>query len=113
VKGFPTLAPCSGVRWDSDAVQVEVQGTWYGLLAIDGHPAAEIAAFCQRRFPGRWKKRFEEDLVAVLSQMGAAPGSTVTLTLQTLDAGTVVTRQDVAMTAENRQAIWRAAQRRP
>jgi hypothetical protein len=109
VKGFPTLSPFSGVHWSGDTPRVQLGASWYDLVAIDGQPARSIVTFCQGRFHEGWRKRFEEDLVAVLSQMGAGPGETVKLSLRMLDTGRVIEMAHVPMTHENRQAIWRAS----
>jgi hypothetical protein len=109
VKDFPTLAPYSGVRWSGEVPQVKVGDTWYGLVAIDGQPAGAIVTFCQSHFADQWQKRFEEDLVAVMAQMGTRPGAKVKLSLKALDTGAMLERAGVPMTHENRQAIWRAS----
>ena len=105
---YPRLAPFQAVRWANDVPVVKVNGTWYQLGAIDGVPADVVVNTCRDLDAKDWKKRFEEDLVAVLSYIGSSPGQTVTLDVQTLDSGTPVTLQAVAMTADNRRAIMEA-----
>jgi hypothetical protein len=107
--GYPKVAPYQGVRWDGGAPEVEVKGVWYELRAIDGVPAPEIVAFAQKTYRARWQKRFEEDLVEVMSKMGHRPGSRVTLVLRDPAGGRTQELRDVAMTKENRTAIWTAA----
>jgi hypothetical protein len=109
LSGHAKLAPFSGVRWGENIPEVQLDGAWYRLMSIDGVGADAIVAFCRTHYEQRWRKRFEEDLVAVLSQMGHKAGDTVTLVVKTLDRGTLVTREKVPMTAENRAAIWRAS----
>jgi hypothetical protein len=109
VSSFPRRAPFSGVRWAADAPEVLVGSTWYGLLAIDGVTASDIVSFCQHSYGPRWRKRFEEDLVAAMSQMNHPPGDKVSLTLRDLGSKAITKRPGVAMTEENRRAIWCAS----
>lgn len=107
---YEKLSPFSAVRWRSGAVlpEVEVNGAFHGLLAIDGIEAASIVAFCERTFGSLARKRFEEDLVEVLSRMGHPPGRTVALALVP-EGGEPFILPAVAMTEANRRAIWAAA----
>ncbi len=115
---YEKLAPYRAIRWreagDEWAAEVEIDGRWTRLLKIDSRPVADIVAFSQKTVPDNWQKRFSEDLVEVLTLMKHPPGPTVDLTLQDLKTATIRVLQDVPMTRENRQAIWRARnQRRP
>src|SRR5690606_16149754 len=85
VLGHPKLAPFTAVRWDGDAPEVRVDGTFFGLRSIDGEPIGEILSFAQGRYGERWRKRFTEDLVEVLSDRGTPPGRTVELALVDLE----------------------------
>ena len=79
---LPKLSPYPGVRWEGETPEVEIDGSWLVLVAIDGTPVAEIVAFAKERHGGRWQKRFAEDLVQVLTEMGKPPGRTVTLVVR-------------------------------
>jgi hypothetical protein len=109
VSGFSRRAPFSGVRWTDDAPEVLVGTTWYGLVAVDGVAAGDLVGFCQRSYGERWRKRFEEDLVAVLTQMKHPPGDKVSLSLRELGSKVVTRKEGVAMTEQNRRAIWCAS----
>jgi hypothetical protein len=103
---YPRLAPYSGVRWATP--QVEFDGVWYELLAISDTSVAEIVQFAQERYgPAMWQKRFDEDLVEILTLMGKPPGDTVKLKLRPIDGGEPITR-DAPMTHQNREAIWQS-----
>jgi hypothetical protein len=105
-------SPFAAVRWQESQPEVEVKGQWFKLLSLDGIPAAEIVAFSQETYGDLWQKRFEEDLVELLSRMGRPPGSTVTLTVQSLATSQTRVLEDVPLTAANRTAIREAARAR-
>ena len=106
---FPELSPFQAVRWSEEIPEVQVDGDWYQLVSLDGISAGEIVDHCLSEHGRRWKKRFGEDLVQVLLEMGHEPGREVDLELQGAD-GTKVELNSVEMTEENRQAIWKANQ---
>jgi hypothetical protein len=100
------------VRWQESQPEVQVGDEWFKLVSLDELPAAEIVAFSQRTYGDKWRKRFEEDLVELLTRMGHPPQDTVTLVVQSLTSYQKRTLEDVPMTRANRQAIWDAAQAR-
>lgn len=106
---YPKVSPFSAVRWDEDQPEVALDETWYHLVSLDGIPAAEMVAFSQQTYGALWRKRFEEDLVELLSRMGHAPGNTVDLELQLLGQTEIEVLEDVPMTRANRKAIRDAA----
>lgn len=110
---YPKVSPFEAVRWEGMTPQVRVDGMWYGVAAIDGVAVEDIMAHCARRHRGREKKRFGEDLVQVLSEMGHRPGASVDLTLIDFTSGKEFARDGVRMTAANRRAIWQANQDDP
>jgi hypothetical protein len=107
-KRYPTLAPFSAVRWKESTPEVKVKDVWYELLAIDDTEAKDIVKFCKDKEEKLWQKRFEEDLVEMMTRMGHEPGEKVTLKLHDLESGKTTVLKDVPNTHENRQAIWRA-----
>ncbi|MCC6491372.1 MAG: hypothetical protein IT364_28035 [Candidatus Hydrogenedentes bacterium] len=109
---YPKLSPFAAVRWQKSQPEVQVSGEWYKLISLNGLPASEIVAFSQETFGDKWQKRFEEDLVELLSRMGHEPDDTVTLVVQTLDTAETRTLESVPMTYANRKAIRDAAQAR-
>ena len=85
-------------------------GKRYELVSIDGLPTKQIIDFCRKTFSVRWKKRFAEDLIEVMSGMGKEVGSSVNLALKELDTNNVITVPDAPMTADNRRAVWESRQ---
>jgi hypothetical protein len=109
---YPKRAPYTGVRWEGDKPVVKIGEDWFTLVSIDGIAAEDIVAFSWRTYVDRWRKRFEEDLVEVLTRMGHAPNDTVRLVVSPLGSSTTRTLEDVPMTEANRQVIYRSAQDR-
>jgi hypothetical protein len=101
-QNYPKLSPYSAIRWKPE---VQLDGQWHTLLSIDGVSVEEIVAFARRQYDSLWQKRFNEDLVQVLSEMGRPPGKTVTLVVRDLKTGQEKTLKNVPLTAENRRAI--------
>ncbi|MEM7166566.1 MAG: S41 family peptidase [Planctomycetota bacterium] len=108
---YDKLSPFSMVRWNGAVPEVEVGGRWWGLEAIDEAATSDILKFCKSRYGKRWDKRFCEDLVEVLSEMGNVPGATVALRLRDLQTGEIATHKQVKLTRANREAILAARPR--
>jgi RNA polymerase sigma factor (sigma-70 family) len=102
---FPRLSPYPAIRWTGESPQVQIDGIWYELLAIDDIPTEKIIAFGKTTYRGIWQKRFNEDLVEVLTTMDHKPADAVKLSLRTLDTKSPVTLPSVPLTKENRRAI--------
>ncbi len=68
--------------------------------------------FSQRTYLLRWRKRFEEDLVEVLTRMGHEPKDRVRLVVRPLGSSTTRILEDVPMTEANRWTIYEAARAR-
>ncbi len=101
------LSPFTKVRYDGDTVIVTYNGAEYQLAAIDGVSTSDLLAFCRKNYGDIWQKRFAEDLVPVLNDMGHPINSQHTVSLTLIDPKTSQTT-DIAsadMTAENRQAV--------
>jgi CubicO group peptidase (beta-lactamase class C family) len=111
-EAFPKKSPFAAVRWQQSQPEVKVGDEWFKLVSLDDLPTAEIVAFSQRTYGDKWQKRFEEDLVELLSRMGHPPQDTVTLVVQPLTSSETRTLEDVPMTRANRRAIRDAAQAR-
>ena len=109
---YAKRSPFAAVRWNETEPEVRLEDRWYKLVALDGVPAGEIVDFSRATYGELWQKRFEEDLVEVLSKMDHPPGDTVTLELLSISSAKRVLRQGVAMTRQNRQAIRAAAEAR-
>ena len=107
---YPKLSPYDAIRWkDDDTPEIHVAGTWYGWLAIDDVDVAKIIEFTRDRYkPREVRMRIGEDLVEVLTRMGNPPGPTVKLKVRKLDTGEAIDLNDVPMTHENRQKVFKA-----
>jgi hypothetical protein len=104
----PRISPFTAVRWNKDLPKVQIDGTWYALLSLNGLSAAQLVDLCKSVEEKQWQKRFEEDLVAVLTRTGHTPADTATVTVRELDTGKSRTMEKVPMTQDNRQAIIEA-----
>jgi hypothetical protein len=109
---YPKKSPFAAVRWHQTQPEVKVGDEWFKLVSLDGLPASEIVAFSQKTYGDRWQKRFEEDLVELLTRMGHPPQDKVTLVVQSLASSQTRTLENVPMTRANRRAIRDAAQAR-
>jgi CubicO group peptidase (beta-lactamase class C family) len=109
---YPKKSPFAAVRWQEAKPEIQVGGEWFKLVSLNDLPVAEILAFSQRTYREKWQKRFEEDLVELLTRMGHPPQDNVKLVVQSLTTHETRTLEDVPMTRANRQAIWNAAQAR-
>jgi hypothetical protein len=106
---YPKRAPYSGIRWEEDKPVVKIGQQWFTLVSLDGIAAEDIVAFSRRTYLDKWRKRFEEDLVEILTRMGHPPQDTVTLEVQSLTSSQTQTLEEVPMTEANRRAIYNAA----
>ena len=104
------LSPFTRVRYDGDTIIVTYDGTEYQLAAIDGLPTSDMLGFCRKKYGGMWQKRFAEDLVTVLGDMGHPINAeqTVDLTLVDPKTGEAKTIKGATMSAENRAAVHEA-----
>lgn len=109
---YPKRAPFSGIRWEGDEPVVKIGEEWFTLVSLDGIAAEDIVAFSWRIYVDRWRKRFAEDLVEVLTRMGHPPQDTVTLVVRSPTSSETRTLEDVPMTVANRRIIYDAASAR-
>ena len=98
-------SPFDGLRWSGDRPEVQVDGTWYEPVAIDGIGVDEILAIADTWSPGR-EKRFAEDLVPILVRLKWKGDEKVDLDLRSLKDGSAVRLEGVEMTRAKRQALW-------
>ena len=110
--GYPKVSPFAAVRWQQSQPEVQLDGEWFKLVSLNDLPVADIVAFSQQTYGKLWRKRFEEDLVELLSRMRHPPQDTVTLVVQSLTSSETWTLEDVPMTEANRLAIKAAADSR-
>ena len=100
---YPKLAPYSSIRWT--VPEVWIDGQWHALRTIDGISVEEIGAWAMNKYGDDWHRRFAEDLVQVLSEMGHPPGKTVKLKVRNLVTGTECVLDSVKLTAKNRESL--------
>ena len=74
-------SPFTAVRWDNQEPIVEFANEWYRLEKIDAFKTQDLLAFCKKKFGSKWQKRFSEDLVEVLRELGYQPDLKVSLQL--------------------------------
>jgi hypothetical protein len=109
--GYPKVSPFQAVRYrDAATPEVKVAGTWYELLALNDLSAADVVKACQSLDAKDWQKRFEEDLVEVLTRTGHAPpkADKADLKVKDLSTGDESALKDVPMTHANRQGLVKA-----
>jgi beta-lactamase regulating signal transducer with metallopeptidase domain len=102
----PRLSPFTAVRWHGDQPEVQFQGNWYRPVSINDFPTTKILAYLRDSHDFAPAKHFAEDIVEVLRDMGAQPGDSVKLQLETLDSHHLVTIPAAPMTAENRRSVY-------
>src|SRR5256885_2095884 len=108
----PFISPFHAVRWNDATPQVQVDGAWYELIAVNDVPADKIVEFSATFGADTAQKHFEEDLIELLTRMDHKPGATATLKLKDLTSGKEQVLKDVPMTLENRQALWKTRMER-
>src|SRR6185295_20150121 len=94
---YPKRAPFNGVSWDGDKPVVKIGEEWLTLVSLDGIAVGDIVAFSRRTYADKWQKRFEEDLVEVLTRMGREPKDTVRLVVSPLGSRAQRTLENVPM----------------
>ena len=104
---YRAASPFQAVRWNNDTPEVQVNDTWYQLLKFNDLPADQLITAAKSADPD-WKRRFAEDLPALLAYMGHEPAATATLELKNLQTQKTETLTDVPLTTENRRAIMKA-----
>lgn len=95
-------SPFTAVRWEGEEPMVRFEGDWYLFESIDGHSKAAILSHAKEEHGRRWQKRFSEDLVEILGEMGHEPNVTVQLVLN--KDGNSVKKQG-QMTEDNRRSV--------
>jgi RNA polymerase sigma factor (TIGR02999 family) len=100
-------SPFDAVRWRDDTPEIELDGTWYELLSLDGVSVDRLVAKCKGDDPSHWRQRFVEDLVAVLGRLDHKPGEYVRLELRDLSTNATLAR-GAAMTVDKRRALRQA-----
>jgi hypothetical protein len=74
-------SPFTAVKWKKDQPIVQFESEWYDLEKLDVFTKEELLNFCKKQFGSKWHKRFSEDLVEVLQELGYQPNIKVPLQL--------------------------------
>lgn len=101
---FPETTPFDDLRWSAHRPEVLVDGRWYELLAIEGMNVGLVIEYAKQTSDRSWRKRFSEDLPAVMIGLGSSTLLYAELRLRDLETGaeSVVHRR---MRREPRDAI--------
>lgn len=103
------LSPFTEVRLrGEDAADVELEGVFYKLVSINDVSTADLLDAACKHYGELWQKRFIEDLVEVMEQVGPRPGDTVKLVLRDLSTGQDKVIDKAPMTSANRQKAYMA-----
>ena len=103
------LSPFSSLKFTDDGVMVGYQGRVYRLAAIDGLTTDAVLEHCAHAYgKSMAKKRFAEDLVIVLHDLGHPLAADHSVSLALMDPKTGETKQvdHALMTAANRTAVF-------
>ena len=96
-------SPFTAVKWENEKTIVRFDNEWYTLEKLDKYSTKELLDFCKLQFGDKWQKRFSEDLVDVLKEMGSPPEEKVKLVLSN---GKEVKNVIGTYTFENRQKVF-------
>jgi hypothetical protein len=102
------LSPFTAVMPSTNSANVRFDNHDYELISVNDQSAGRILEFCRQTYRSWWEKRFTEDLVEVLADMGhpMAKDNTVKLVLKDSRTGHLMTVDHAAMTPENRTAAY-------
>jgi hypothetical protein len=103
---FRRGSPFARVAWVGDVPWVEVDGKSRELVSIEGLRAGLVVESCKQGAGDMWRKRFSEDLVEVLRNLGKWPIFSVDVEVR--DGGGAPPRriEKLALTEANRGAVW-------
>lgn len=74
-------SPFTAVKWENNQPIVAFNTKWYTLEKLDVYTTKELLDFCKQEFGVKWQKRFSEDLIEVLTEIGFPPDEKVKLLL--------------------------------
>ena len=103
------LSPFTSLKFTDDGVMVGYQGAVYRLAAIDGVTTDAVLEHCAHAYgKSMARKRFAEDLVIVLHDLGhpLTVDHSVSLALTDLKTGETTQVEHAVMTAANRSAVF-------
>lgn len=74
-------SPFTAVQWENDEPVVQFENEWYEFEKLEHFTKRELLDFCKEQYGDKWRRRFSEDLVEVLKDLGYQPNSEVRLLL--------------------------------
>jgi hypothetical protein len=104
------LSPFTRVQYEGEKVMVTYGGVEYELATINSLPVSDILNFCKSSYGNGWQRRFAEDLVPVLNDMGHPISAQNTVSLSLIDPKSGE-RQEISsaiMTEQNRRIVHEA-----
>ena len=110
-RDWARLSPFTDVIVHGDAATVQFDGQAYELVSIDDVPTKAILAIAKNTYGNLGEKRFVEDIVEVLEQLGRRPERNVKLVLRDAQSGAIKTVDRAPLTAENRRQVYLARNR--
>jgi hypothetical protein len=93
-------SPFTAVKWEGDQAVVQFKDKWYHFERLDTFSKEVILDFSKKRYGTKWQKRFSEDLIAILRELGHQPNTNVILQLS---KNGIMNTYTGTLTAENRQ----------
>ncbi|KLU06749.1 hypothetical protein RISK_001205 [Rhodopirellula islandica] len=102
---YAKVAPFSDVRWEDDLPTIRLASTWAQLKSIDGIPIEELMSFANEQYGSTARKRFTEDFVEVVSEMGHDLDWEVELELQFPDGEVKTVRERMTVVNHRVAAI--------
>jgi RNA polymerase sigma factor (sigma-70 family) len=100
------LDPFTDIRWNGDAPEILLNGTWYKWIGINQHSVNQLIQAAKNMDADQWQKRMGEDLVQVFNSANIYVGTQVDLDVQPLDGGPLKQLTHVPMTEENRRSVY-------
>ena len=81
--GVGDTSPFENIKWKhDDQLHVQIQGSWYQLLKIEGIPLKKINQVAKETYGFHWKNRIIGDTTAVMSLLGKYEIFDIELTLK-------------------------------
>lgn len=78
----PGTAPFESARWNGDALEVRLDGTWYAVAALNGIPIPDLVAFAKTVVPRTWREHIPWELARLLELHGSpVEGGVVAVTV--------------------------------
>ena len=104
------VLPFEDIQYTGDQREVEFDGTWYVLLAIDGREADRIVQYCQEEYGDDWQNALEDKFVLVMAGVGRTVEGTVKIHVRESGSHRPKLLSDVPLSREKWQQLAQARQ---